>query len=201
MTVEPRKLAAAAPAAWVQYEVLVEAGAGHPWHALMQTLLAGAGISDPTSHVDWLWSQQPTRNLWRAPVVPMVALARELAAAGANVGIVSNSEGRLAELLTEIGIADPFTVIIDSGRVGVEKPDPRIFAYALAELGAGADLPPIHIGDLWNADIQGALGAAGNWRAIWYGKHAKRVDEPRVASAASVDAVRAALIEWGALPR
>lgn len=165
----------------------------------MDALLAGVGIHERVPLVEWLWSEQPARNLWRAPIRPMVDLARELAAAGARVGVVSNSEGRLAELLAEIGIADAFATIVDSGRVGIEKPDPRIFAHALAALDVREviDPPPIHIGDLWNADIQGALGAG--WRAIWYGTHATPIDDPRVACARDAVEVRAALVAWGAL--
>jgi HAD superfamily hydrolase (TIGR01549 family) len=179
--VESESLRGAAPAAWDRYEALVREGARHPWKALMHTLLAGAGIGEPADLVEWLWTEQRANNLWRQPIPSMVALARELAASGARVGVLSNSEGRLAELLVEIGIADAFATIVDSGRIGIEKPDRRIFAHVLAELGAPADARPIHIGDLWNADIRGAIDAG--WRAIWYGKHATPVDDPRIASA------------------
>jgi putative hydrolase of the HAD superfamily len=123
----------------------------------------------------------------------MVALARELAAAGVRVAVLSNSEGRLAELLDDIGIARAFAAIIDSGRVGIEKPDPRIFAHALAVLGG--DGPAVHIGDSWAADVQGALDAG--WRAIWYGRRAHAVDDERVAIAHDAAGVRAALAAWG----
>jgi HAD superfamily hydrolase (TIGR01549 family) len=195
--VESASLHDAAPAAWDRYEALVREGARHPWKALMSTLLAGAGIAEPAELVEWLWTEQPVKNLWRKPIPPMVDLARELAARGARVGVVSNSEGHLAELLAEIGIADAFATIVDSGRIGIEKPDPRIFTHALAALDAPPDAQPIHIGDLWNADIQGALGAG--FRAIWYGPHATPVDDPRIASARDATGVRAALVAWGAL--
>jgi FMN phosphatase YigB (HAD superfamily) len=190
----PAALAAAAPAAWRRYDELVDAARGHPWHALMATLLAGAGIADPEL-VDWLWREQPRVNLWRRPIPDMVALARELAAAGVAVAVLSNSEGRLAELLEEIGLADPFAAIIDSGRVGIEKPDRRIFEHALARTGAAAG---IHIGDSWTADVEGALGAG--WRAVWYGRRAgERLAQPRegVAVARTAAEVRAALARWG----
>lgn len=195
--VEPDSLRAAAPAAWDRYEALVREGARHPWKALMSALLAGAGITDPTEPVEWLWTEQRAKNLWRKPIPSMVDLARELAARGALVGVLSNSEGRLAELLAEIGIADAFATIVDSGRIAIEKPDPRIFAHALSALGAPPDAQPIHIGDLWNADVQGAVSAG--WRAIWYGPHAAPVDDPRIASARDATEARAALVAWGAL--
>ncbi|HEY0190593.1 MAG TPA: HAD family hydrolase [Kofleriaceae bacterium] len=194
VTVSLEALAAAAPAAWARYDALVDPAAGHPWRELMATLLAGAGIAGEAvpALVEWLWTEQPRANLWRAEIPGMVDLARELGARGVHVAVLSNSEGRLAELLAEIGIADAFAVIVDSGRVGVEKPDPRIFELTLTALGArGAG---IHIGDSWPADVAGALAAG--WRAIWYGRRATPVDDPRVAIAYDVAGVRAALDRW-----
>lgn len=193
-TVAPGALERAAPAAWRRYDELVDAERGHPWHELMAALLEGAGVADPAPLVDWLWAEQRRANLWRRPIDDMVALARELAAAGAPVAVVSNSEGRLAELLAEIGIADPFAAVIDSGRLGIEKPDRRIFDHALDLLHAREG---IHIGDSWSADVAGALGAG--WRAIWYGRRAAPVDDPRVSIAHDAGEVRAALARWGAV--
>jgi len=192
VAVEPAALAAAAPAAWRRFDELVGPAGGHPWRELMTALLDGAGVASTAPLVDWLWDEQPRHNLWRAQIPGMVALARELAARGVRVAVLSNSEGRLAELLAEIGIADAFAAVIDSGRVGIEKPDRRIFAHALALLGA--TLPGIHIGDSWPADIAGALGAG--WRAIWFGRRATPVDDPRVAIAHDAAEVRAVLASW-----
>lgn len=194
VAVERAALAAAAPAAWQHYDNLVDLARGHPWREFMTALLAGAGISPDrlASLVDWLWDEQPRANLWRAEIPGMVALARELSARGARVAVLSNSEGRLAELLAEIGIADAFAAIVDSGRVGIEKPDRRIFDHALAVLGATQ--PGIHIGDSWPADIAGALGAG--WRAIWFGRRAAPVADPRVAVAQDAAQVRAVLARW-----
>jgi putative hydrolase of the HAD superfamily len=204
--VEAKALVEAAPAAWRRFDELVDAQRGHPWQELMAHLLAGAGVADDrvAPLVEWLWSEQPRVNLWRRPIPDMVALARELAGAGVTVAVLSNSEGRLAELLQEIGLADPFAVIIDSGRVGIEKPDRRIFELALSVTDRTTG---IHIGDSWSADIEGALGAG--WRAIWFEPargpgpaHVRRaapaeVDGDRVALTASAAEVRAALARWG----
>jgi FMN phosphatase YigB (HAD superfamily) len=196
--VTPAALAEAIPAAWRRYDDLVDASRGHPWQELITTLLSGAGVGAEEDGegiaglVDWLWREQPRVNLWRRPIEDMVALSRELAAAGVAVAVLSNSEGRIAELLEEIGLAAPFTAIIDSGKLGIEKPDRRIFDHALARTGRTAG---IHIGDSWSADIAGALGAG--WRAVWFGRRAAPVDDPRVAVARSAAEVRAALALWG----
>jgi putative hydrolase of the HAD superfamily len=188
-------LGAAAPAAWAVYDQLVTRGQGHPWQALMRQLLEGAQIPDPEPHVAWLWSQQPTANLWRKPIPDMLDLARELADRGAIVGVLSNSEGRLAELFEEIGIAGAFVAIVDSGRVGIEKPDPRIFTHTLEVLGASG--PGIHIGDSWAADIVGARGVG--WRAIWFGPKTHAVDDDGVAVARDAAEARAAFVRFGVL--
>jgi HAD superfamily hydrolase (TIGR01549 family) len=194
VAVEIPALAAAAPSAWQHYDALVAPAGGHPWRELMTALLASAGVAADRIGplVDWLWDEQPRANLWRAQIPGMVALARELTGRGIRVAILSNSEGRLAELLAEIGIADAFAAIIDSGRVGIEKPDRRIFDHTLAVLGATR--PGIHIGDSWPADIAGALGAG--WRAIWFGRRATPVADPRVAVAYDAAEVRAVLDRW-----
>jgi putative hydrolase of the HAD superfamily len=192
-------LAAAEPAAWQYYDGLVDAGLGHAdaWRALMRRLLGDAGGTDVEAVSAWLWTENPHANLWRRPIAPMVGLAQELGARGATVAVLSNSEGRLAELFAEIGLARWFAAIIDSGRVGLEKPDRRIFEHALAVVGAPPASRPVHIGDSWDADIVGARGAG--WRAIWYGRRARPVDDPDVASARDPAEARAALVRWGLL--
>ena len=188
-------LGAALPAAWQHYDALTESGASHPWHELMQSLLTGAGVTDPEPHVQWLYEQQATANLWRKPIPAMVDIVRELRGKGVALAALSNSEGHLAELLAEIELAPLFDTIIDSGRVGVAKPDPRIFAITLEQLGITPEVV-VHVGDSWAADVEGALAAG--WNAIWYrsrpsaGKH-----DPRVPVATNAAETRAALSSFG----
>ena len=202
LEVPAARLAAAAPAAWQLYDRELAAGPEASWRALIGALLAGAGVAPPAiaDTVSWLWREQPRANLWRHPIAGMVALARELAACGARVAVLSNSEGRIAELLREVGIADPFAAIIDSGRFGIAKPDRRIFEHTLAELGVPADEGvPIHIGDSWAADVAGAR--AVGWRAIWFGRRTAPCADAGVAVARDPAAARDALVRWGALLR
>jgi putative hydrolase of the HAD superfamily len=198
IVVTPAALRGAAPGAWARYDASVDQGGVHGrlWHALIEDVATGAG-ADPAQLapvVEWLWSEQPTNNLFRAPIADMVALARRLRAAGVRTAVVSNSEGRLAELLAEVGIADGFEAIIDSGRIGIEKPDPRIFAHAIAALGLPPGTTGVHVGDSWAADVAGALAAG--WRAIWYGRRAEPRDDPRVGAARDAVETEAQLARW-----
>lgn len=196
ISVAAAALVAAAPDAWREHDRKVLAGASHPWRELMAALLTGAGVPDVAAHVDWLWGQQPTRNLWRKTIPPMVELARELRAGGVRVAVLSNSEGHLAALLAEIGILDAFELVVDSGVFGIAKPDRRIFDHTLARLGVDpAEANAIHIGDSYAADVAGALGAG--WRAIWYAPaNAATSSDPRIAIARDAAQCRSAIERW-----
>ena len=196
VSVEPHALGRAAPVAWKHYDTLAPTST-HPWQSFMAKLLSEAGVGDPQPLADWLFTEQPKRNLFRKPIEPMIELTNELAARGVVLAVLSNSEGTLAELLTEIGIASPFRVIIDSGRLPFAKPDRRIFDHTLATLGL-PDAKPVHIGDSWPADVAAAL--AVGWNAIWYRSRAGAdYHDPRARVAYHADDVRAALTELGVL--
>ena len=51
-----------------------------------------------------------------------------------------------------------FEFVIDSGEVGVEKPDPRIFQIALERMGVSA-ADALYVGDLYEVDVVGARAA------------------------------------------
>jgi HAD superfamily hydrolase (TIGR01549 family) len=98
------------------------------------------------------------RHLWcSVPEKTRDALAR-LKAAGLRLGVVSNSEGRVHQALEAAQLRDYFDVVIDSGLIGIEKPDPRIFQAALQELGIGPE-EALYVGDLYDVDILGARSA------------------------------------------
>jgi putative hydrolase of the HAD superfamily len=84
---------------------------------------------------------------------------------GYSLAVISNStHGQIASLLDEAGLCStsgPGTrvvAILDSGAIGIEKPDPRIFELALAELGVAPDRC-IHIGDSIPLDVHPAQTA------------------------------------------
>jgi HAD superfamily hydrolase (TIGR01549 family) len=183
-------LEAALPSAWRKHEQAVAAGARHPWKVLMAGILAGTGGEHL---VDWLWDEQPRANLWRRPVPGMRELVADLHTSGVPMAVISNSEGKLAALLEELGWAPWFAAIADSGALGVAKPDRGIFTWTLERLG----VPPeaaIHVGDSREADVEGALAAG--MRAVWFGPFARDLDDPRVAICPDASSLRRTLAEW-----
>jgi HAD superfamily hydrolase (TIGR01549 family) len=196
----PDRLEAALPGAWSTYNAAIHAGAGgHPWKTLMRDLLerAGAGPAGVEEAIDFLWDEQPRHNLWRRPIPGMIDIARDLHRAGVPVGILSNSEGRMVELLQELGWLEYFRVVADSGKLGTQKPDREIFQWTADRLGVPAGRI-VHIGDSLAADVEGALGAG--MRAIWFQGDPARPLGPRAVTARDAAETRAALSAWE-LPR
>ena len=74
------------------------------------------------------------------------------------VAVVSNSEGQLQALFDNLGLGGAFDFVVDSHHVGVEKPDPRIFAPVLARFGVEPH-DVLHLGDTWATDVVGARAA------------------------------------------
>lgn len=103
---------------WRVYNDAIRRGlGGHPWKIMMGRLLEAGGVPAGAvgAAVDWLWTEQPRKNLWRRPIAGMIDVVVELGRAGVPVAVLSNSEGRLAELVEELGWSAHFVAIADSG--------------------------------------------------------------------------------------
>ncbi|SPF04635.1 HAD family hydrolase [Streptomyces sp. MA5143a] len=77
---------------------------------------------------------------------------------GHQLGLVSNFDPWLHDILSSTGLAPWFDTIVVSSEVGQEKPDPAIFALACERLGR---MPPdcLFVGDSVAVDVEGASGA------------------------------------------
>ncbi|MEB2312649.1 MAG: HAD-IA family hydrolase [Sorangiineae bacterium] len=198
------RAAQATPEAWRAYGRAKARGAegAEAWMSFMRALLERSGVEAARlpALVSWLFEQQPERNLWRRPVPGMFELARELAGRGIPVGVLSNSEGRLEALIEELGRREPFACVVDSGRLGFEKPDRRIFELTAERLGVTPDAL-VHVGDSWEADVRGALGVGA--RAIWFDAESDALPgeapEAQVRRARDAGEVRDALRAWALL--
>ena len=106
----------------------------------------------------WRRGYNPPDGLWTV-VEPEAKAALALARrAGLRTAVISNSNGTIAAILDALGLGRHLDFVVDSSRVGVEKPDPRIFQIALQR----ARLEPgqaAYIGDLYSIDVLGARAA------------------------------------------
>jgi len=88
----------------------------------------------------------------------VLPLLRELRARGVRVAVVSDWDCTLAEHLDRLGLGEWLDDVVVSAVVGVTKPDPRIFAAALARLGVGRT-GAVVCGDDPARDLAGAEAA------------------------------------------
>ncbi len=81
-----------------------------------------------------------------------------------RLGIVANFYGNLEAVCRNAGLASLFAVIVDSRRIGAEKPDPAIFRAALERIGTAPERALL-IGDSLRRDRAGARRMG--MRFIW----------------------------------
>jgi len=126
----------------------------------LRLLFIEAGVPDARmGEVQALLGQlHAERHLWSGVDPRTLPALQRLSAAGFRLGVVSNSDGRVAEALEAVGLGGVFEVIVDSKIAGVEKPDPRIFQVALDAMQVKA-AEALYVGDLYEVDVVGARRA------------------------------------------
>ena len=115
--------------------------------------------------LEHLHAEFATDAMWSRVIPGSVDDLRALEATGVRLGVVSNADGTVGARLREqevlqVGPAMGVAVecVIDSGEVGVMKPDPRIFKIALDAMALDpADV--WYVGDMPAIDVIGARAA------------------------------------------
>jgi putative hydrolase of the HAD superfamily len=108
---------------------------------------------------------RPVKDVWSWVQEHNVRALQRFALAGMPMAVVSNNDGTAEEQLRLAGVCQvgpgPFVevvAIVDSGAVGVAKPDPAIFRPALDALGTDPHRT-LYVGDMVHADVRGAEAA------------------------------------------
>jgi putative hydrolase of the HAD superfamily len=115
------------------------------------------------SHVQRHWETCFPRSV--VARVSLVETLSALHAQGMRLGVVTNGEVAFqAPKITQLAIGRYLSTVVVSEAVQVQKPDPRIFAHALAEIGCRA-AATWFVGDDPVNDVLGA--AVVGLRAIW----------------------------------
>ena len=122
--------------------------------------LAGAGVPGPmvASAVERFLARERAYGLWCRQMEGAREALDALRALGLRIAVVSNSDGRAESHLANVGLLAGVEFVVDSHLVGIEKPDPAIFAVALERLGARPDRA-LHVGDIRSVDEAGARAA------------------------------------------
>jgi putative hydrolase of the HAD superfamily len=127
------------------------------WYWVYGTFLKLLGVPQPGDLPERLYGEFIKHDTYRlyADSLPTLDALR---ARGLLLGVISNWEEWLEQLLLHLEIHTYFASTTISGRAGLEKPDPRIFALALESLGVAAE-EAVHVGDSLHHDVEGARAA------------------------------------------
>jgi putative hydrolase of the HAD superfamily len=145
----------------------VEANWTEAWLDYLRTYVDACGVpqdrrDEAHRHLD---SEFADAALWVEPVSGSRDGLQALADTGVRLGIVSNADGMMGPRLAELelcqvgpGVGVEIECVVDSGNVGVMKPDRRIFEVAIDLLGLEPDRI-WYVGDMPAIDVVGARRA------------------------------------------
>ena len=100
----------------------------------------------------------------RKAAVANARLLAELAGRGFTLGVVSNGCGNVDKLCDDFGYTPFLSLVVDSRRVGLFKPDPAIYRHAVEKLGHDPG-ETLMVGDSFERDVRPAkqIGMKTAW--------------------------------------
>lgn len=119
--------------------------------------------------------EEATSPRWHEPFPETEPTLIQLRARGASLHVISGHVDYLPIIVKNLGWSDLFDTVTFTQEVGVQKPDPRVFRFALdrAHQEAGS---AIFVGDSWEADYLGASGVG--MTAVWLSRTGRRAPGP-----------------------
>lgn len=120
------------------------------WTFLYERFLAALGVGEEglSQELFATFSASSTYKLFD-DVRPAL---KQLDADGYRLGLISNFEGWLEQVLVEQEVGEAFEVTVISGIEGVEKPDPEIYRLAVKRAGVEPSRC-VHVGDSMALDV------------------------------------------------
>ena len=131
------------------------------WQAIVAETFERTGVLEEFSDFDAfykdLYDHFATAIPWQIYADTLPSLKR-WQSMGIELGIISNFDSRLHQVLEVLGLASHFQSVTISTEVGAAKPSVKIFQAALAKHGCAAD-QAWHVGDSKSEDYAGAQAA------------------------------------------
>jgi phosphoserine phosphatase len=122
------------------------------------------GIDDPSLAERAAITFAETQRIGHRPIEGAQSLVRSLVGQS-RLGLLTNGLSDIQRhKLLRSGLTDCFDAIVISGELGIGKPDSRAFSNVLERLDVSAGAA-LMIGDSWERDVRGALGAG--MKVIW----------------------------------
>jgi putative hydrolase of the HAD superfamily len=131
------------------------------WADVYRTLLGELGLpfTDETAELLYTVFTDVANYRLFPDAVPVLEKLRD---ARLLLGLISNFEEWLEQLLEGVQVTTFFDAVVISGVEGVEKPDPRIFRLGLERIGARAE-EAVYVGDsvVYDVEPAQAVGMTG----------------------------------------
>jgi len=175
-----------------EFDALMQSGAQGPgfWHIFYSHLLQELDLCDDDLRDSLTLATGVSAN-W-CDIRPGTRDILQKLGKRYQTGVISNADGKIADVLARCGIADCFSAITDSGLVGQEKPHPGIFMAALESMRVPA-ASSLYVGDVYSVDYLGATRAG--MQAVLFdvpGAYTE-TDLPRVGSLQELEVM---LLRW-----
>ena len=138
------------------------------WGTYNRAYVESIGVDDHLrEHAALVLDHTRTHHLWRWPIPETLRALAALAESGVPMGVVSNASGQIADVLQRTGVCQigeglgaTMRVVVDSHVVGIAKPDPRIFDFALPDFREFDRSRIAYVGDSVTMDV-GSSASAG----------------------------------------
>ncbi len=121
-------------------------------------VLRGCGVDVSAELAAQIWRRLRRIPYGLAPFDDAAPTLGVLRRRGVTVGMISNIDQTGGEIAGKLGLGGLLDVVVTSGEVGVDKPDPAIFRTALERAGAQPG-EAMHVGDQPASDVEGAARA------------------------------------------
>lgn len=146
------------------------------WRRLVDRIFAPfPPLPDFDAAFDELYELYGRADAWK--LFPDAAPTLErLSVDGLRLGVVTNFDSRIEELLDDLGIGRRFADVVFASAAGAAKPDPVIFEAAAARLDTAAGRT-LHVGDDPREDLEGARRAG--LRALLLDRQGRHAEVPR----------------------
>lgn len=128
------------------------------WRTIYQVAFEELGLEDTKQALFEALYERFTRFDTYQLFPDALPTLRTIKQAGLLMGLISNFEEWLEEMLVSMEVSSLFELLVISGKEGVEKPDPAIFRLALDRAAVPAE-EALHVGDHPRLDAQAALAA------------------------------------------
>ncbi len=129
-----------------------------PIQVWMRQLLTRALVEEPSPQLlrEAIEIIVSARSANAVPFGDASMVISNLSKRGVKLGIISNvsSHEVAVEILKKVGLRKYFQLVITSALIGIRKPDPAIFLYALMQLKL-RPTQAVHVGDSEKHDVEG----------------------------------------------